>query len=56
LGIRYFFEPSETISKLIEKVKTVKKNLGNDETAKIGISCLNMFVLNVIEKPIEIEL
>jgi hypothetical protein len=32
-----YFEPSETISKLIEKVKTVKENFENDEALKIDI-------------------
>jgi hypothetical protein len=31
------FEPSEIISKLIEKVKTIKENLENDEAAKLAL-------------------
>jgi hypothetical protein len=39
---KVYFEPSETISKLIEKVKTVKENLGNSEAAKLTlVSCYN---------------
>jgi hypothetical protein len=36
-GNTVYFEPSETISKLIEKVKTIKENLENDEAAKLAL-------------------
>ncbi|MDR1582978.1 MAG: hypothetical protein LBS55_06930 [Prevotellaceae bacterium] len=36
-GNMVYFEPSEIISKLIEKVKTVKENLENDEAAKLAL-------------------
>jgi hypothetical protein len=36
-GNTVYFEPSETISKLIEKVKTIKENLENDEAAKLPL-------------------
>ncbi|MDR1583623.1 MAG: hypothetical protein LBS55_10285 [Prevotellaceae bacterium] len=38
IGNTVYFEPSEIISKLIEKVKTVKENLENDEIAKAKLA------------------